>query len=126
MTEVKLKPRPGKVPFQSPLSGSATTPVLENTNPSENLNEFPPFQKPPMTVDCVTPDASTRYFIKSRLDVAYRTEGLAPNSIRDEENVLATFVRWTPLSKTEIPPLKPLLNTNDCGLPGTTFMSNGD
>src|SRR6185369_621097 len=112
MTEVKLKPRPGKVPFQSPLTGSATMPKFEYSRPFENLNEFPRVQKPPMVVDCVTPDASTRYFIKSRLDDAYRTDGSPPNSRLTEKNVLATFVRCTPSSKTETPPLKPLLNTN--------------
>src|SRR5262245_5649152 len=75
------KSETGKLPFHSPLSGSATTPLFENTRPSENSNKFPPSQKPLVTVDCVMPFASTRNFVNAPPDEPYKVEALAPNSI---------------------------------------------
>src|ERR1044072_269749 len=115
--------RTGKVPFHTPVSGSATRPLFENTRPSENSNAVPPSQKPLMTFDCVIPFASRRNFVNEPSDTLYRVEALAPNSIGP--TAFATFGRGTPLSKTVSPPINPLANTSDCGLPGTTSISAG-
>src|SRR6185503_6157131 len=101
------KSETGKVPFHSPLSGSATTPLFEYTRPSENSNESVLGQKPLVTVDCVTPFASTRNFVNAPPDELYKVEAFAPNSIGP--TAFTAFVRGTPSSKTVSPPLSPLL-----------------